>query len=169
MRHIVTSTAAGTHRDGYVPFPEDLAETYRAAGYWTGTTVGDLLRDTARRSPEHPALLGDRALSYAELDAAADRMAYGFADLGIAPGDRVIVQLLNTPDFAIALFGLLRAGIIPVLTLPAHRRAEIEHLARLSGAVAYLVADRQGDFDYRPLAATLLTTVETLRHVLVSG
>ncbi|WP_435827631.1 (2,3-dihydroxybenzoyl)adenylate synthase [Nocardia rhamnosiphila] len=169
MRHIVTSTAAGTHRDGYVPFPENLAETYRAAGYWTGTTVGDLLRDTARRSPERPALLGDRPLTYAELDVEADRMAYGFLALGIAPGDRVIVQLLNTPDFAIALFGLLRAGIIPVLTLPAHRRAEIEHLAGLSGAVAYLVADRQGDFDYRQLAATLLTTVESLRHVLVAG
>ncbi|MGW1743324.1 (2,3-dihydroxybenzoyl)adenylate synthase [Nocardia sp. NPDC001965] len=169
MRHIVTSTAAGTHRDGYVPFPADLADSYRAAGYWTGTTLGDLLRDSARRGPERPALLGDRPLTYAELDAEADRMAYGFLRLGITPGDRVIVQLLNTPDFAIVLFGLLRAGIIPVLTLPAHRRAEIEHLARLSGAVAYLVADRHGDFDYRQLAAALRETVEPLRHVLVSG
>ncbi|WUI31085.1 AMP-binding protein [Nocardia sp. NBC_00416] len=165
----MTTTAAGTHRDGFVPFPDALADSYRAAGFWTGATVGDLLRDTARRRPESPALLGDRTLTYAELDAAADRMAYGLLALGITPGDRVVVQLLNTPDFAIVLFGLLRAGIIPVLTLPAHRRAEIEHLARLSGAVAYLVADRHGDFDYRELAAALLETVATLRHVLVSG
>ncbi|NUP28417.1 MAG: AMP-binding protein, partial [Nocardia sp.] len=165
----MTSTAAGTHRDGYVPFPADLADSYRAAGYWTGTTLGDLLRDSARRGPARPALLGDRPLTYAELDTEADRMAYGFLRLGIAPGDRVIVQLLNTPDFAVVLFGLLRAGIIPVLTLPGHRRAEIEHLARLSGAVAYLVADRHGDFDYRQLAAALRETVESLRHILVSG
>ncbi|MEU4316273.1 AMP-binding protein [Nocardia sp. NPDC024068] len=165
----MTSTAAGTHRDGYVPFPADFADAYRAAGYWTGTTVGELLRDTAHRLPARPALLGDRPLTYAELDTEADRMAYGFLALGIAPGDRVVVQLPNAPEFAIVLFGLLRAGIIPVLTLPAHRRAEIEHLAELSGAVAYLIADRHGDFDYRELAATVRDAVRSLRHVLVLG
>ncbi|MGI5221609.1 (2,3-dihydroxybenzoyl)adenylate synthase [Nocardia sp. CA-290969] len=169
MRHTVTSSATGTHRDGYVPYPPELAAAYRAAGYWTGRTLGDLLRDTARRLPGHPALLGDRPLTYAELDAEADRMAYGFGALGIAAGDRVVVQLPNTPEFAIVLFGLLRAGVIPVLTLPAHRRAEIEHLAELSGAVAYLIADRHGDFDYRELAATVRAGVASLRHVLVLG
>ncbi|WP_459549115.1 (2,3-dihydroxybenzoyl)adenylate synthase [Nocardia sp. X0981] len=168
MRHIVTSRT-GTHRDGYVPFPAELADSYRAAGYWTGTPLGELLRNTARRRPDRPALLGPRPLTYAELDAEADRMAYGFLTLGLAPGDRVVVQLPNTPEFAIVLFGLLRAGIIPVLTLPAHRRAEIAHLAALSGAVAYLIADRQGDFDYRELAAGLVATVESVRHVLVLG
>lgn len=168
MRPIVTSLA-GTHRDGYVPFPAELADSYRAAGYWTGTTLGELLRNTAHRLPDRPALLGARPLTYAELDAAADRMAYGFRALGLSPGDRVVVQLPNTPEFAIVLFGLLRAGIIPVLTLPAHRRAEIAHLADLSGAVAYLIADRQGDFDYRELAAGLCATVTSVRHVLVLG
>lgn len=164
-----TSITAGTHRDGYVPFPADRAEAYRAAGYWTGRTLSDLLRATANRQPDRPALLGERSLSYAELDAEADRMAYGLLALGITPGDRVVVQLPNMPEFAIVLFGLLRAGIIPVLTLPAHRRAEIEHLATLAGAVGYLVADRMADFDYRELAATLRDTVPTLRHVLILG
>lgn len=169
MRHTVTSSATGTHRDGFVPYPADLAASYRAAGYWTGTTLGDLLRDTARRLPGRRALLGDRPLTYAELDTEADRMAYGFGALGIAAGDRVVVQLPNTPEFVIVLFGLLRAGAIPVLALPAHRRAEIEHLAELSGAVAYLIADRHGDFDYRELATTVRAAVTSLRHVLVLG
>lgn len=164
-----TSTTAGTHRDGYVPFPTDSAEAYRAAGYWTGRTLGDLLRTTVHRQPDRPAVLGERPLSYAELDAEADRMAYGLLALGIAPGDRVVVQLPNVPEFATVLFGLLRAGIIPVLTLPAHRRAEIEHLATLSGAVGYLIVDRLVGFDYRELATTLVDTVPTLRHVLVLG
>ncbi|MEV0295837.1 AMP-binding protein [Nocardia sp. NPDC050710] len=165
-----TSPAATGHRDGYVPFPADAAETYRAAGYWTGRPLGDLLRDTARRHPHRPALLdGANSHSYAQVDAEADRMAHGLLALGIAPGDRVVVQLPNVPEFLTVLFGLLRAGIIPVLTLPAHRRAEIEHLAALSEAVAYIVADRQGDFDYRELAATVRATVPTLRHVLVLG
>ncbi len=170
MRQFVTSTSTTDHRAGYVPFPETAAREYRAAGYWAGRTLGDLLRDTARAQPEHAAVLSDAApVSYAELDAAADRMAHGLLALGISPGDRVVVQLPNIPEFATVLFGLLRAGIIPVLTLPAHRRAEIEHLATLAEAVAYLIPDRLADFDYRELATTVRANVPTLRHVLVAG
>lgn len=167
---MTSPSGIAAHRQGYVPFPAEAAEQYRAAGYWTGRTLDDLLGDTARAQPEHPAVLaGTGTQTYAELDAAADRMAHGLLALGIAPGDRVIVQLPNVPEFATALFGLLRAGIIPVLTLPAHRRAEIEHLAGLAEAVAYLIPDRLGDFDYRELAATVCESVPSLRHVLVAG
>ncbi|APB01834.1 (2,3-dihydroxybenzoyl)adenylate synthase [Nocardia seriolae] len=155
------------HRDGFVPFPAELAERYRAAGYWAGRPLGELLRDAARQWPERPALLGDTSTTYAELDRAADRMAHGLLGLGIRPGDRVVVQLPNVPEFIEILFGLLRAGIIPVLTLPAHRRAEIEHLARLSGAVAYIAAERLGDFDYRTLAAEV--SAPSLVHILILG
>ncbi len=169
----MTSTAPADHRDGFVPFPADLAERYRRDGYWAGRPLGELLRDAARRWPARPALLSDHpgraATTYAELDDAADRMAHGFLRLGLRPGDRVVLQLPNTPEFLALLFGLLRAGIIPVLTLPAHRRAEIEHLTRLSGAVAYVIADRLGDFDYRTLAAEVRAHVPDLRHVLVLG
>ncbi|MEV6274142.1 AMP-binding protein [Nocardia sp. NPDC051832] len=158
------------HRDGYVPFPAEAAASYRAAGFWAGRPLDDLLRETARQHPDRPLLLAETGVrSYAQVDTAADRMAHGFLALGIAPGDRVVVQLPNVPEFLTVLFGLLRAGIIPVLTLPAHRRAEIEHLAALSEAVAYIVADRQGDFDYRELAATVRDAVPSLRHVLVAG
>ncbi|WP_067531057.1 (2,3-dihydroxybenzoyl)adenylate synthase [Nocardia crassostreae] len=165
-----TRTAAQDHRDGFVPFPADLAESYRRAGYWAGRPLGELLRDAARRWPDRPAVLTDwEQTSYADLDAAADRMAHGFLALGIAPGDRVVVQLPNVPEFPAVLFGLLRAGIIPVLTLPAHRRAEIEHLTKLSGAVAYVIADRLCDYDYRVLAAEVAAAAPALRHVLVLG
>ncbi|MEU2043558.1 (2,3-dihydroxybenzoyl)adenylate synthase [Nocardia niwae] len=167
MTSISTESA---HRDGYVPFPADMAAEYRAAGYWSGRPLGDLLRATAQRHPQRPALFeAEGTRSYADIDAAADRMAHGLLALGIAPGDRVVVQLPNVPEFLTVLFGLLRAGIIPVLGLPAHRRAEIEHLARLSQAVGYIVADRAGDFDYRELASAVREAVPSLRHVVVLG
>ncbi|WP_405133651.1 (2,3-dihydroxybenzoyl)adenylate synthase [Nocardia sp. NBC_01388] len=167
-------SAVRDHRDGFVPFPADLAASYRQAGYWAGHPLGELLREAARQWPERPALLADpgtpgAGATYDQLDVAADRMAHGMLALGLRPGDRVVVQLPNVLEFVPVLFGLLRAGIIPVLTLPAHRRAEIEHLTRLSGAVAYVIADRLGDFDYRTLAEQVRTAVPTLRHVLVLG
>lgn len=165
-----TSPVTRNDRDGFVPIPAEFAERYRAAGYWTGQPLGELLRTAAEHWPDRPALHEhDRVHSYRELDAQADRMAHGFLAHGIVPGDRVLVQLPNVPAFVPVLFGLLRAGAIPVLALPAHRRAELEHLAELSGAVACVVADRVGDFDHRELAATVAAAVESVREVFVLG
>ncbi|MGH3753273.1 MAG: (2,3-dihydroxybenzoyl)adenylate synthase [Pseudonocardiaceae bacterium] len=155
---------------GFVPFRSELAQRYRAAGYWRGRPLGELLRRSARRRPDRTAVAGqDRMLSYAELDAAADRLASGLTELGLAPGDRIVVQLGNTPTFAVALFGLLRAGVVPVLALPAHRTHEIGHLAAVSEAVGYLIPDRIGTFDYRSLAAQVCQQAPSVRHVLVDG
>ncbi|BCY11521.1 (2,3-dihydroxybenzoyl)adenylate synthase [Actinoplanes sp. L3-i22] len=131
------------------------------------TTLGGLLHDWAVRSGDDIALVdGELRISYAELDARADRTAAGFAALGISPGDRVVVQLPNTADFVVALFGLIRAGAVPVMALPAHRRTEIEHFVRHAEAVAYVIPDRFGGFDYRNLAAEL--DAPSLRHVVVT-
>ncbi|TSE01422.1 AMP-binding protein [Skermania sp. ID1734] len=158
------------HRDGFVPVELERARRYRAAGYWRGETISDVIRDGARRWPTAHALVdGSRRLSYAELDAAVDRCAAGLAALGIRPGERIVLQLPNCVEFAIVLLGSLRAGAIPVLCLPAHREAEIRHLAHVSGAVALVVADRVGAFDYTGLARSVQAAVPGLRHVLVHG
>ena len=155
---------------GFVPFPEDRAKAYRDAGYWTGQPLDSILTDAAARWPDRTAIV-DSATSYsfAELAAVADRVAAGLAELGIAEGDRVMVQLPNSCQFAVALFGLLRAGAVPVMCLPGHRTAELGHFAEVSGAVALIVADKVGGFDYRDMAATLVAEHPVLRHVIVDG
>ena len=109
---------------GFVPFPPDRAARYRAAGYWTGRTVDSMLSEAAQRWPTRVAVRDvAHQLTYAELDQRADRAATGLAELGIASGDRVLLQLPNGSEFAVALFALLRAGAIPVMCLPGHRAA----------------------------------------------
>ncbi|WP_227984510.1 (2,3-dihydroxybenzoyl)adenylate synthase [Nocardia spumae] len=165
-----TSPAQQDLLDGFVPFPAEFADRYRAAGYWRGEALGELLRTAARTWPTRPALhTGSGPIDYTELDRRADRMAHGLLAAGIEAGDRVVVQLPNVSEFVEVLFGSLRAGIVPVLALPAHRQAEIEHLTRLSGATGYIVADRVGDFDYRDLAAAVAARVPSLRTVFVLG
>lgn len=166
----MTSQLSDSHLDGFVPFSDELADGYRSSGLWQNTTLGTILRDAAKRWPERSAVLtDDQPITYAELDVAADRMASGLIELGIEPGDRVVVQLPNRPEFVTTLFGLLRAGAIPVLCLPAHRSVEIGHLAELSGAVGYVIADTVGGFDYRELAQVVQQRVPSLQHVLVAG
>uniref|UniRef100_A0AAU1I677 AMP-binding protein n=1 Tax=Streptomyces sp. NBC_00180 TaxID=2903632 RepID=A0AAU1I677_9ACTN len=157
--------------DGWVPWPEPLAEKYRAEGYWEGRPLDRLLSDSAGRTPHRTALVdadGNR-WTYAELDLRADRMAAGLRRLGIAGGDRVVVQLPNTDAFVVLFFALLRAGAIPVLTLPAHRESEIVHVAEVSGATAYAIPDLHDGFDHRALARGLRKAVPGVEHVLVTG
>ena len=152
--------------DGFTPWPVERAQRYRAKGYWLDRPLGTLLRDQAIATPGHTALIaGDRRIGYAQLDLAADRVAAGLSGLGVAPGDRILVQLTNIPEFVPLCFALFRLGAVPVLIPPAHRYAEVSALAELSGAVGYVIPDTSGGFDYRDLAAS----VPNLQHVIVVG
>jgi len=161
-----------SHLEGFVPFPPDRAAHYRAAGYWTGQTVDSILSNAAQTWSTHVAVVdadGPQRLTFAQLDERADRAAAGLAELGIAAGDRVLLQLPNSCEFAVAFFTLLRVGAIPVMCLTGHRAAELGHFAAVSDATALIIADSASGFDYRPMAQELSRDHPTLRHVIVDG
>ncbi|WP_020417513.1 (2,3-dihydroxybenzoyl)adenylate synthase [Amycolatopsis sp. ATCC 39116] len=157
---------------GCVPWPEELAAKYRAEGYWTGQSLDVLLAEGAAAHGDRVALVAaDGARwTYAELDAWASRLAAGLVSAGLRPGERVVVQLPNVPEFVALFFAFLRAGVLPVLALPAHRESEIVPLCELSEAVAYVVADTDdAGYDYRELARTVQKAVPSVRQVFVVG
>ncbi len=154
---------------GFIPFPSDRATRYRTSGYWAGEPLDEILRSAAARWPDSPAVIDDGIrLTYAELDRRADAAATGLLALGISEGDSVLVQLPNSCQFAIALFGLLRAGALPVLCLPGHRDAELAHFLDVSGAVGIIIGTDAG-FDYRAMAERLQRHTQQLRHIIVDG
>lgn len=158
-----------------VPWPDEDAARFRAAGYWRGVPLGHLLRAAADRVPGATALVdaadGTR-LTHAELAARADAAAARLLELGLAAGDRIVVQLGNGWEFVVLTLACLRAGIVPVMALPAHRRTELSHLAGHAEAAAIAVPDRLRDFDHQALARELAGGVPGLPgawHVLVAG
>jgi 2,3-dihydroxybenzoate-AMP ligase len=152
------------------PFPPEFAARYRERGYWTGETFDGLLERTCGFAGERVAVVGGgERWTYDELRARAERLAAGFLALGLAPGDRVVVQLPNIPDFMAVVFALFRAQLVPVFTLPAHRLTEIAHFARKAEASAYVIADSHDGFDYRALAVQVQAEVPAVRHVVVAG
>ncbi|HAC01782.1 (2,3-dihydroxybenzoyl)adenylate synthase [Brevundimonas naejangsanensis] len=151
-------------------WPDDMAARYRAKGYWRGETFSQLLRSRAEAQGDAVAVVGlDKRWTYGELLQKAETAAAGFLALGLKPGDRVVVQLPNLPEFLSVIFGLFRAKLIPVYALPAHRSTEIVHFLKRSEAAAYVVADRHEGFDYRALARAVQAEVPDLRHVVVVG
>jgi long-chain acyl-CoA synthetase len=102
----------------------------------TGASLAQLVRAAARRTPDAPAVVsGDERLTWAELDSAVDRAAAGYAALGLAPGERVAVQLPNGPPWLRAALGALRAGLVVVPVNTAYTDPELEYVLDDSGAV----------------------------------
>ncbi len=162
--------------DGTVRWPAETARDYVAKGYWAGLPLGTLLREAAGRRPGAPALTDPVAgvrLTHAQLAGRAESAAARLLDLGLRPGDRIIVQLGNGWEFVVLTLACLHAGIVPVMALPAHRRTELSYLAIQAEASAIAVTGRIRGFDHEALAHELAAGVTSatggLWHVLVAG
>jgi len=162
--------------DHTVPWPDAAVADYVAKGYWAGVPLDALLRDVADRRSDSPALVDPSAglrLTHRELVDRADAAAARLLDLGMAKGDRIVVQLGNGWEFVVLILACLRVGIVPVTALPAHRRTELAYLARHAEATAIAIPDRLRDFDHQTLAHDLADEVREATggswHVLVAG
>jgi fatty-acyl-CoA synthase len=73
-------------------------------------TVDLVRRGAARHATRTAVVSGDKSLTFAEVDAAANRMAHVLAGLGVAPGARVGLLVGNGIWSVPADFGCLKAG-----------------------------------------------------------
>ncbi|MGW6898678.1 long-chain-fatty-acid--CoA ligase [Streptomyces sp. NPDC054919] len=98
--------------------------------------LADLLSRTAATHGTRIAVeLGDRSLTYTELDTLAGRVAALLTARGVTPGDRVAVMLPNLLEFPALYYGTLRAGAVVVPMNPLFKAREIAHYLNDSGAV----------------------------------
>ncbi|RKF16813.1 long-chain-fatty-acid--CoA ligase [Roseovarius spongiae] len=77
--------------------------------------TGDMLRRSAERFPDKPAILWQgRALSYRALDEAANRLANRLIDAGFGKGAKIGMLCRNRTEYGIAFFGIARSGCVMV-------------------------------------------------------
>jgi benzoate-CoA ligase family protein len=95
---------------------------------------------------DRTALLTDAGrLSYAEVQALANRYANLLGSAGVAPEQRVIIALPDGPDLVGALFGILKIGAVVVMVNPELKPDAIEYFFEYSRAVVALVAAGRAD------------------------
>jgi 2,3-dihydroxybenzoate-AMP ligase len=156
--------------EGVVRWPAGVAAEYVRAGYWENRSFGEQLWAQADRTPDATALVeGTVRMTYAELVDRADAAASRLAALGLESGHRLVMQLPNTWEFVVLTLAGLRAGVVPVMALPGHRRHELEYLASHAEASAIAAPDVLRDFDHQQLALELRDVVPSLETVLVVG
>src|SRR4051794_38503141 len=94
-----------------------------------------MFRATVERDPDRPWLrYFDATLTRRDVDELSDAVACALAERGVAPGDRVALQLQNVPQFPIAMLGVWKAGAIAVPLNPMLRAREVGKLLEDSGA-----------------------------------
>lgn len=150
-----------------VLYPDDVAAEYLASGAWQLGTIAEHFHQIAVTQGDRPALVAeDGELTFAQLDAVTDLRAAGLLELGLRPGDRVLLQVHNTAGTVIAWYALLKAGLVPVCTLPLHRHHEISEIARQVSPSAHLVAGNNPGFDLVSFAREEATACEDRRVIL---
>jgi 2,3-dihydroxybenzoate-AMP ligase len=156
--------------EGVVPFPPEFARRYREKGYWIDKSLAQEYRIAFDKYEKRVALLDrDRSITYGELDRMSDNLALNLLEIGFRPLDRAVVQLPNVAEFVVLYLALQKIGCIPIAALMPHRFAEISQFVELSGAVACVVPDQQGEYDYCAMVDRIRQKVPSLRHGIVLG
>ena len=156
--------------EGVVPFPPEFSRRYREKGYWRDRSLAEEFAPVFRRYAERIALIDrDARVTYSEVNDVSDRLALNLLEAGLAPLDRVVVQLPNVAEFVFLYFALQKIGCIPIAALATHRFLEVSQFAKLSGAAACVTPDRYGDFDFREMVRRVRNETPSVKLGIVLG
>ena len=143
------------HYSGGVPAEIDIEEF---------NSVVDIFEQSCEQYADKVAFVNfGRELTYRELDERSRAFGAWLQARGLNKGDRVAVMLPNLLQYPIALFGILRAGLVVVNTNPLYTARELKHQLNDSGARAILVLEN--------FAHTLAGVIDDspIEHVIVTG
>lgn len=127
--------------------------------------VHEYLRIRAKETPEKIAIIFyGREISYKELDESSERFANYLVSNGIQKGDRVGIFLLNCPQYAIAHFGIQKAGGVVCPCSPLFKELELEYELNdadieILVALDLLVPIAQKVFEKTPLRKLIITNL----------
>ena len=126
--------------------------------------LASLIFTAARQFAAREAVISaERSLTFAEVDAESNRLASYLARRhSLEKGERVAILLANCPEFVVADFALIKAGLIRVPINPRYTGPEIEYILRHSGAAALITSA-----SFMPAIAPLRGALPALQSVIV--
>jgi fatty-acyl-CoA synthase len=116
-----------------------------------GLTIGQVLRETAKRFPHGDAFVfcnPNVRMTWAEFDAVVDRVSRGLLALGFMPGDHFGVWATNVPEWLIFQFATARIGVVLVNINPAYRASELKYALRQSEVRGLALIDTYKSSNY---------------------
>jgi long-chain acyl-CoA synthetase len=127
--------------------------------------VEQFLTDSARRFPDKTALVAGRSrLSFAELDAASDRIAGFLRDRGLRRGERVVVFTDNCWEAVAGIFAVLKAGGVFCPLNPSTKADKLAYVLGNCRAQALITQER-----LQPVAAAAIAQAPSVEFAVVAG
>ncbi|MFC9790136.1 AMP-binding protein [Rhodococcus sp. NPDC127528] len=128
--------------------------------------LADVFETVASAVPDRVALTYEgQNLTYAQLDAAANRTAHLLAQAGISRDDHVALFLKNSVEHVTSILGLIKIRAVPINVNYRYTPAELEYIFTNSDSVAVVVELPE----HQRVLASLLDRCPMLRTVFVVG
>jgi acyl-CoA synthetase len=149
---VTQSSTTGQQRWRLRPVSPDLAARYRAEGWWTDATLGDMVADGLGRMGD----VGFRVRSqvrpwdgtFADVDRAARSLAAELRARGLGPGSVVVFQLPNWVEAGITFWAAAYVGAAVVPIVHFYGAREVDFIVRTTRPDAVVTADRFGHTDH---------------------
>ena len=126
-------------------------------GWFEKTTLGALPERAARRWGGREALcFGGKRWTFADLAAGVDRVARGLIGLGVAPGDKVALWMLNRPEWIEIAFAVMKVGAVLVPINTRLRTEDVAYIVDQSDTATLILVERSGPIDYLGMVRELV-------------
>jgi fatty-acyl-CoA synthase len=123
-------------------------------------TLGSLPERAARRWGAREALaFQGRRWSFDEISAGVDRLARGLIGLGVTPGEKVALWMVNRPEFIEAMFAVMKIGAVLVPVNTRFRTDDVAYVLGQSDATTLIIAERSGPVDYLGMVRELVPSL----------
>lgn len=120
----------------------------------------EFLENSARRSGDKTALVvGERRLTYGDIERQANRLAHGLIAAGVERGDRVMVYLENSVEAIVAVFAILKAGAVFVMINPTTKAEKFSYILNHCRAAALITDGAKLDSIRHCIAGSALKAV----------
>lgn len=124
------------------------------------TSVKDILEKSCQRFADSPAYSNmGVTLRYRDIDRLSRDFAAFLQGLGLDKRDRVAIMMPNVLQYPVALFGVLRAGMVVVNVNPLYTPRELEHQLNDSGAAVIVIVENFAHTLQQVLDKTMVKTV----------
>jgi len=137
-----------------------------------GETIGHNLERTVARVPDDDALISCHQglrYSYAEFNAAVDRLATGMLRAGLGKGDRVGVWSPNRAEWTLVQYATAKLGVILVNINPAYRVNELEYALGQSGCRMLFAAPECKGSDFVGMVNEVRSALPGLERAIFFG
>ncbi|MBO0741645.1 MAG: AMP-binding protein [Hyphomicrobiaceae bacterium] len=148
--------------------PHACGADARGAKHWfPKRTIGSLLDERATRDGTREALVFDnRRTSFAALARDVDVLARGLIHLGVEPGDKVSLWMMNRPEWIHAAIAVMRIGAVLVPINTRFRSEDAAYVLGQSDSTTLIIAARSGPIDYLGMVRTMLPSLGSQREAV---